>query len=116
MQQAIRLSDFDATDGACVVCQQLLRFGLVVDIHIVKRFDVLEDLLNDSVATPLREDEVLFGIELEQNVWFIVMNPFDAVVLEIAGTDWGLLAELLAVVFVGNAVAHSIHLFDPVLV
>jgi hypothetical protein len=77
---------------------------------------VLENLVDNSDTTSFGEDKVLIGVELEKDIRLVVVNELHAALFEVAGGDGGFLTELLAVVLVGDAVAHAAHFFDPVLV
>lgn len=116
MKKAIVLADFQATNSAGVVGQEANSFSFVMYVAVVEFADVLKDFLDNSVATAVWKDKVLVGVEFKQDVRFIMVDEFDAPILQISSTDWCLLAQLLTVVFVSHAVAHPSHLLDPVLV
>lgn len=65
MEKTIVLADFETTDGAGIISEEADSFSLVVYIAVVKLADVLEDFLDDGIASTVREDEVLIGIEFE---------------------------------------------------
>lgn len=116
MQQAIILPDFEPTNGACIIGQEADGFGLVVNIDVVVFSNVVKHVLDDCIAAAFGEHKVLVGVELEKHVRFVVMDEFHTVLLEPASGNRCFLSELLAVHFIGYAIAYSPHLFHPVLV
>jgi len=77
---------------------------------------MLEQLRNDSLATAIRENEMLSSLELQQHIRLVVVHPLDTTLLEVLCRDGRLPLELVAVFFVGQAIADQSHLLDPVCV
>jgi hypothetical protein len=116
MQQPIILPHLQPTNRPRIITHQANRFRLPVNVHIVVGVDVFEDLVDDGNAAAFGEDEVLIGVEFEEDVRFVVVHEFHAPLFEVAGADGSLLSKFLAVVFIGHAVADAAHFLNPVFV
>jgi hypothetical protein len=116
VQQAIGLTDLQSSDRPRLFSQELDSLGLVQNVTVLVSSNVLEQLRDDSLATAIREDEVLGSLELQQYIRFIMMYPLDTALLEILCRDRRLLLKLVAVLLVCQAIADQSHLLDPVCV
>jgi hypothetical protein len=70
--ETVGLSELDAT--YCPLRgEELDGFSLPEYVKIVVRFHMLEDIVDDGIATTLAKDDVLVCLEFQQHVFLVMM-------------------------------------------
>lgn len=114
MESAVALAHLQPTDRSIVGSQETIGLSLIEDLRIRILPDVSEKILDDGISTTFWEDEVLVGLEFEEDMRLVVVHEFDTVFLKVSSRDWSLPTELLAVLFVGDAFTDPSHFLDPI--
>lgn len=84
---AILLPDLDTTDLTIIVHEQFLCLGLPVHIKALVLREMREQAIDDSIATTFRESEVLICVELEKDIFLLVVVELHAMFDEVFCRD-----------------------------